>query len=310
MTAPPPATRALDALAVRRALRRQAAGGGAPWLHREIARRMAERLAVIRLQPDLVLDWWGGPGGGSQALAQAYPKARRISVEADEAWRSRLLAERRGPWWSPARWKGGDPADVLLDGVDALPEGAELLWANMMLHAVADPPALIARWHGLLRPGGFLMFSCLGPDSLRRLRGLYHQAFGAEPTVDFVDMHDLGDMLVQAGFADPVMDQEQVTLTWPNAEALLAELRGLGGNAHPARFPGLRTPRWRKRLIAALEEGLRGPDGRLQLCFEISYGHAFKGEPRIKVRQEVRVSVADMRAMARRTFPKTPGEEP
>lgn len=307
MTDKTPATRALDALAVRRVLQRQAtAGADAPWLHQEVARRMGERLHVIRLQPELLLDWWAGPGGSGAALAQAYPKARRVSVEAHPDWLSRSQERQRGPWWSLGRRKGV-PGEVLLDTGD-LPAGAQLIWANMMLHAVHDPVALIERWHGLLQPGGFLMFSCLGPDSLRELRSLYHRVFDSEPTIDFVDMHDLGDMLVRAGFADPVMDQEQLTLTWQTPEALLSELRGLGGNAHPARFQGLRTPRWRGRLLQALES-LRGDDGRLRMRFEISYGHAFKGLPRVKMQSEARVSMDDMRAMTRRTFEKSTDKE-
>jgi malonyl-CoA O-methyltransferase len=306
MTDKTPATRALDALAVQRVLRRQAAGAGAPWLHQEVAGRMAERLPVIRLQPELLLDWWAGPGGGGAALARAYPQARRVSVEPHPDWLSRSQAQQRGPWWSLGRRKGA-PGEVLMD-TGAVPAGAQLIWANMMLHAVPDPVALIERWHGLLQPGGFLMFSCLGPDSLRELRSLYRRVFDSEPTVDFVDMHDLGDMLVRAGFADPVMDQEQLTLTWPTPEALLSELRSLGGNAHPARFQGLRTPRWRARLLQALES-LRGEDGRLRMRFEISYGHAFKGLPRVKMQSEARVSMDDMRAMARRTFEKSTDKE-
>ena len=168
----------------------------------------------------------------------------------------------------------------------------------MMLHAAPDPVAVIERWHELLEAGGFLLFSCLGPGSLSGLRQVYQRRLWPAPTIDFVDMHDLGDMLVRAGFADPVMDQELLTLTWATPEALLGELRLLGGNAHPSRFAGLRTPSWKRQLLQSLEL-LRGPDGRLQLHFEISYGHAFKAVPRVKVASEARISVDDMRTMAR-----------
>jgi malonyl-CoA O-methyltransferase len=116
-------------------------------------------------------------------------------------------------------------------------------------------------------------------------------------------MHDLGDMLVAAGFADPVLDQETLTLSWAGAEALLAELRQLGGNAAPDRFAGLRTPAWRRRLVAALE-ARAGADGRISLSFEIAYGHGFKAAPRLQG-GEVAVSLDDMRAMVRR--PRRPG---
>ena len=94
------------------------------------------------------------------------------------------------------------------------------------------------------------------------------------------------------------MDQETLTLTWPDADALLGELRGLGGNADPARMPGLRTPRWRERLRAALQQ-LQGPDGRLRLDFELVYGHAFRAAPKPRVAAQTTVALEDLRAMAR-----------
>jgi malonyl-CoA O-methyltransferase len=129
--------------------------------------------------------------------------------------------------------------------------GAQLVWANMMLHAVADPPALFERWERLL--------------ASRRLRDVLVPRTGdAEgtarpvsapgrpvPTPDFIDMHDLGDMMVAAGFADPVMDQETLTLRWTDSEALLRELRALGRNTRPGRPAGLRTRLWRSELVDA-----------------------------------------------------------
>jgi malonyl-CoA O-methyltransferase len=288
-------TRLIDRQAVSRALQRQALGAGAPWLHQEIARRMAQRLAVIRLQPDRLIDWWSGPGGADELLARAYPRAQRVAVEASSAWQQRTALQRTLPWWSPKRWTS-PPQPALLES-EPLPK-AQLLWSNMMLHAATDPVTVIERWHGLLETDGFLMFSCLGPGSLQGLRRIYQQRLWPAPAIDFVDMHDLGDMLVNAGFADPVMDQEMLTLTWATPDLLLDELRALGGNVHPHRFVGLRTPRWRQQLMQALE-ALRGPDGRLHLQFEISYGHAFKAAPRVKVASEARISVDDMRTMAR-----------
>jgi malonyl-CoA O-methyltransferase len=105
-------------------------------------------------------------------------------------------------------------------------------------------------------------------------------------------------MLLQAGFADPVMDQETLTLTWDSPQALLAELRSLGGNAAPDRWAGLRTPRWRDRLHEALQS-LAGADGRLQLSFEIVYGHAFKAAPRPPLANETAVTLDAMRSMLR-----------
>ena len=142
------------------------------------------------------------------------------------------------------------------------------------------------------------MFSCLGPDTLRELAEVY-QANGWSPASHaFTDMHDWGDMLVQAGFAEPVMDMERITLTYETPERLLAELRELGRNLHPGRFAGLRGRGWLRRLHQALQ-GLARPDqaGRLCLTFEVIYGHALKPAPRARLQSRTEIGLADMRQM-------------
>jgi len=289
--------RRLDAVAVTAALRRLVREPEPPWLHAEVARRMAEKLQVILHQPELVIDWWSGLGAGAALLAQAYPKAARVLVEPDAVWAARSREQAQRPWWSAGRWTGAPVSVVTSD--EPIAPGAGLVWANMMLHAVVDPTALIDRWQRLLRADGFVMFSCLGPGTLRELRALYARLGWPAPTPGFVDMHDFGDMLVHAGFADPVMDQETLTLRWSTPRALLAELRLLGGNTAPDRFAGLRTRRWRDHLERELQEALAGPDGTLGLSFEVAYGHAFKAAPRLRVGEATTVSLDDMRAMVR-----------
>ena len=118
------------------------------------------------------------------------------------------------------------------------PASADMLWANMMLHACADIAGMFASWHRALAADGFVMFSTLGPGTLPELRLLYERERWGPAFYPFADMHDLGDLLVHAGFADPVMDQEQLTLTWSSPQAALQELRALGGNLHAARHAG------------------------------------------------------------------------
>jgi len=288
------ASRRLDENAIATAQRRLAAQPSPPWLHQEVARRMADRLQIIRQQPERILDWWSFLGAGGALLDAAYPKAQRIAVEPNEAFVARSRAANQRPWWSP-RLRGSSVSVV--DEAQA-PGNVQLVWANMMLHAAKEPPAVMARWERALAADGFVMLSCFGPDTLRELRELYGRLGWPSPMAEFVDMHDLGDMLLQAGFADPVMDQETLTLSWPDAPSLLAELRVLGGNASTARFAGLRTPRWRGVLERELQS-LAGPDGRLSLRFEIAYGHAFKAAPRIRAGEPTTVSLDDMRALVR-----------
>ena len=173
-----------------------------------------------------------------------------------------------------------------------------MLWANMALHEAPDPQALLAEWHSTLKVGGFLMFSCLGPDTAVELRGLYQQLGWPPAGHDLTDMHDWGDMLVAVGFAEPVMDMERITLTFETPARLLQELAGLGRNFHPARFAGLRSRAWRAKLESELARHFsHEPDGRLSLTFEIIYGHALKPAPRVKVSALSSVSVQDMRSM-------------
>ncbi len=177
----------------------------------------------------------------------------------------------------------------------------------MMLHWQARPQQLMGRWHGALAAEGFLMFSTLGPGSLPGLRRVYERLGWGAPHAPFVDMHDLGDMLLHAGFAEPVMDQEIITLSWPDASSLLRELRTLGGNADPARFAGLRTASWRSRLLKEMD-ALRDADGRYRLDFEVIYGHAMRGAPGPRVEAQTHVPLDQMRAMvaAGRRIPAQP----
>ena len=212
-----------------------------PWLHEEVARRMEERLEWIRVVPTHWVHWQPLAGGieAHGLLRHRYPEARCTVVEEESLWQAAARA-RWAPaprWWQPARWlaRPNTGAGAVQIGEPADGE-AQMLWANMALHASAEPQALIARWHAALAVDGFLMFSAFGPDTLRELRAAYAQAGWGPPACDFTDMHDWGDMLVQSGFAEPVMDMERMVLTWGSAEAMLAELRALGVNLHPARF--------------------------------------------------------------------------
>jgi malonyl-CoA O-methyltransferase len=279
----------------------RAAPARTPWLHEEVARRMEERLQWIRLQPQA---WghWEPVRGGLEAhglLARRYPDAACFVAEplaGREVLASKSIAK---PWWM--RWKGG----AVQVGAGFPEGGLQMLWANMALHTAADPQALIAQWYRALAVDGFLMFSCLGPDTLKELRGLY-QALGWPPAgPDFTDMHDWGDMLVHSGFAEPVMDMERITLTWETPARLLAELRELGANLHPGRFGALRGKAWKARLDRELER-LRGPDGRLALTFEVIYGHALKPAPRVKLSAQSAVSLRDMRALLQADKPGRP----
>jgi malonyl-CoA O-methyltransferase len=271
----------------------RAAPAVSPWLHEEVGRRMEERLEWIRRTPEAWADWEPVRGGleAHGLVANRYAKSRVIVVEPQEA-RAAVARERLAkPWW---RRLGGGPG-LAFGPVPA--GGVQMLWANMRLHTAADPLALIRQWHEALAVDGFLMFSCLGPDTLRELRGLYGALGWPAPCHEFTDMHDWGDMLVHSGFAEPVMDMERITLAFDAPARLLQELRELGANLHPGRFAALRGRGWHARLQEALVAQLRGADGKLALTFEIIYGHALKPLPRARVGEQSAVPLSDMRAM-------------
>ena len=271
----------------------QRAPAHSPWLHEEVARRMEDRLQWIRREPALWVDWEPVRGGlaAHGRIAARYARAACHVVEAPPR-EAAARAALGPPWWRKLR----GPAVAFTPPPDG---AAQMLWANMRLHTSADPLALLAQWQRALAVDGFLMFSCLGPDTLRELRALYAGLGWPPPSHDFTDMHDWGDMLVAAGFAEPVMDMERITLTFDTPSRLVAELRELGANLHPGRFAALRGRGWRAALEQALDGGLRGADGRLALTFEIVYVHALKPVPRGKDGERAAFSVDDMRQMLR-----------
>ena len=301
--APTPESRPerLDPRALDRAWTRLAAQPAPPWLHGEVARRMSERLSIVKQVPQHVFDWWSELGAGAAALAQAYPKAtvtgvlRPASTPTAPVEPAALAA---APAWR--RWLGLGAGGRRAIAQSAVPPAqAQLVWSNMSLHWAQDAPTLMRDWQRALVVDGFLMFTTLGPGTLVALRDLYRAHGWGTPYAPWTDMHDLGDMLVEAGFADPVMDQETLRLTWSSPQAALEELRTLGMNTDAARFAGLRTPRWRDRLLAALGAHVDA-QGRVVLEFEIVYGHAFKPVPRAKLSEHTQVGLDDMKAMLSR----------
>jgi malonyl-CoA O-methyltransferase len=220
-----------------------------------------------------------------------YPQARCTVVESEGLLLSQARQKLTPPWWN--RWRNRLPGFAL-----SLDQPAQMVWANMGLHMQARPQALMAQWHAALAPEGFVMFSCLGPDTLRSLKGIYSQQAWPPAAHDFTDMHDWGDMLLEAGFAQPVMDMEHITLTYPDAPSLLAELRTLGRNLHPQRFSGLRGKNWLTSLHQALAQGLISPlsSGRLVLNFEVIYGHAFKATAKALSSDTAHISLQDLRS--------------
>lgn len=245
----------------------------------EVGRRMLERLEVVRLPQGAILDAGSATGTITRLIARRFPRVPLYGMDPAPEMSSRarlaLPVMRRAlsaVSGTAPRWLAGD--------LDALPFAARrfaLAWSNLAFQWLGEPAAAFSELKRVLVPGGLLMFSTLGPDTLKELRAAFAEVDDRTHVHGFPDMHDVGDQLVQAGFADPVMDMETIVLTYPSAEAMLRELREMGStNLSPARARGfMGRSRWR-RLLAALEA--RGRAGRIPATFEIVYGHAWKPE--------------------------------
>lgn len=236
-------------------------------LAQEVGRRMAERLAYVRIEPQRLMDVGCATGDGIRDLMVRYPKA--LPIAADYARPMLAAAGARSGWLD--RWRGKAPRLLGAD-VRYLPIAAnslDLVWSNLMLHWLEDPLPAFKELHRTMTVGGLLTFSMLGPDTLKEIRRAFVACGITSSLRPFLDMHDVGDMLVAAGFADPVMDMEHITLTYRSPRGLLRDQRHLG--VRNALLGPLPWPQWR-RVLAAWER----VEGLLPASFEIVYGHAWK----------------------------------
>lgn len=272
----------------------------AQFLYGEVARRMDERLRLVRLEPVQLLDAGCGAGAQIHLLHSRYPKARLIGQDHNMALLK--LAEQRAQKIFPHGWRkwiqrlqGRPPATSWIHhdlARSALPpESIDLVWSNLALHWHPAPHDVLQEWGRIIRPNGLVFFSCFGPATMQELRQALDMAGLITATPSFVDMHDFGDLLIEKGFADPVMDQEVLTLTYEAPEKLLQDVRSLGGNPALGRKATLATRQWRQRLLEALEQQRR-PDGRIHLTIEVAYGHAWRSATRHGQAGETRISVS------------------
>ena len=274
----------LDKNKVRRSFGRAAPDyDDAAVLQHEIGRRMLERLDYIRLEPRVILDIGCGTGVATEALLKRYPKAEVLAL--DFALPMLERARWRGRWRRRPRCLCAD-----LDHLPLAAQSVDLVFANASLQWSSRPPQAFADIARVLKPGGLMMFSSFGPDTLQELRAAWAAVDGSEHVHGFIDMHDYGDMLMAAGLADPVMDAERMTLTYPDAMQLMREIKVIGAaNASLRRSPGL-LGRGRIAAVCEAYEQFRREDGRLPVSYEVVHGHAW-GAVQRRVGGETRVSM-------------------
>lgn len=263
------------------------------FLRREIAGRMHERLSLVKVKPQAVLDAGCGEGADLPLLQEQYADAQMLGLDASPA----LLAQARRRQsavmssmnrllnrWLPAKIGTGlaPGAALLCADFARLPLKAasvDLLWSNLALHWHPQPDLVFAEWRRVLRVDGLLMFSCFGPDTFKEIRAAFAAADDTPHVLSFVDMHDFGDMLVNAGFSTPVMDMETITVTYDSVDKLMADARAWGGNPLATRTRGLLGRAAWRRAVAVFEQ-FRRSDGKIPLTFEVVYGHAFRPAPK------------------------------
>ncbi|MDX9951893.1 MAG: malonyl-ACP O-methyltransferase BioC [Methylophilaceae bacterium] len=245
-------------------------------LQAEVRQRMLERLDLVKITPQRILDAGCGTGHASRALGRRFPQSRVIALDIALGM-LRQTAQQHGLM---RRLLGlGNQSGVCAD-IERLPlasQSVDLLWSNLAIQWCNDLDAAFGEMHRVMRPEGLLMFSTFGPDTLKELR----QASAADPdhvhVSRFIDMHDIGDAIVRAGFSAPVLDVEHFTLTYDDVLAVMRDLKAIGAhNAADGRPRGLLGKGFLRRLTENYEQFRHG--GKLPATFEVVYGHAWKPE--------------------------------
>lgn len=257
-------------------------------LQREIGERLLERLELVLLQPRRVLDLGCGTGVAAGALLKRYPKAEVIALDFSHAML--VKTRQRGRFWRRPRCLCADMEKLPLPD-----QSMDLVYANASLQWATEPAGMFRELARVLAPEGLLMFSSFGPDTLWELRSAWATVDDHPHVHDFTDLHVYGDLMVQAGLADPVMDMEHITLTYPDVAGVMQDIRGVGAvNAVSGRERGL-LGRRRLKLLHAAYEAHRRPDGTLPATYEVVYGHAWGAAQRRLAGGETRIAVESLR---------------
>lgn len=283
-----PSPHSLDKQQARKSFARAARSyDDAAFVQGEISRRMLDRLDYVRIQPQRILDIGCGTGMPTEALLKRYPKADVFAL--DFALPMLERARRRGRWLRRPRCLCAD-----LDALPIAEQSIDLIFASASLQWSERPAEMFVDVARVLRPGGLLMFSSFGPDTLQELRAAWAEVDGRPHVHGFIDMHDYGDMLLAAGLVDPVMDVERLTLTYQDALQAMREIKAIGAaNANAERARGL-LGRDRMQRVCAAYERFRGADGRLPVSYEVVHGHAW-GPLQRRVSGETHVSLNVLR---------------
>lgn len=258
-------------------------------LQREIGQRLVDRLDLMLIEPKVVLDIGSGTGVATAELAKRYKKARIIAL--DFAFPMLLKTRKRGSWLRR-------PSCVCAD-LEHLPfadNSVDLIYSNAALQWSNDLEYTFGEFMRVLRPGGLVIFTTFGPDTLKELRMAWEEADGGSHVSQFMDMHDVGDALVSSKFDDPVIDVDRMVLTYEKVDGLMQDLKVLGAhNVNQDRRRGL-TGKIRMAAMRESYEQFR-KDGKLPASYEVIYGHAWAPEQQQQEDGVTMVSITSIKRM-------------
>lgn len=248
---------------------------GVAILQREVAERLLERLELLKMVPENILDLGSGTGYCSEKLAAHYPKARITALDLATAMVNKSR-ERFSKW---SRFRRGH--QFVCGDAELLPfadNSFEMIFSSLTIQWCNDLTKTFSEIKRVLKPGGVLLYTTLGPDTLNELRASWAQVDNGVHVNTFLDMHDVGDAMLQAGLAEPVMDMEMITMAYEDAITLMRDLKTLGAhNVNPGRHHGLTAPK-KLKAVSNTYETFRMSDGLLPASYEVVYGHAWCAE--------------------------------
>lgn len=250
-------------------------------LQKQVREEMLSRLDLVKLNPHTILDAGCGTGLASHALQKQFAKSQVVSLDfaLPMLQKTRSTNPNNGLMGQVKSLLGGATQSLLCADIEALPianASVGLVWSNLAIQWCNDLDAVLQEFHRVLQPEGLLMFSTFGPDTLKELRIATSTQNGVTSVSRFLDMHDIGDAMVRAGFSSPVLDVERFTLTYGDVKSVMRDLKSIGAhNATDGRARGLLGRGFLKNLEASYEQFRQ--NGKLPATFEVVYGHAWRG---------------------------------
>ena len=255
-------------------------------LQKQVREEMLNRLDLIKLTPQTILDAGCGTGAASHALQKRFVKSQVISLDfaLPMLQKTRVGSDTAGLMHQIKNMLSGVKHNLVCADIESLPlasKSVDLVWSNLAIQWCNDLDATLLEFYRVLQPEGLLMFSTFGPDTLKELRVATGRQDGMTSVSRFIDMHDIGDALVRAGFSAPVLDVERFTLTYDDVKSVMRDLKSIGAhNATDGRARGVLGRGFLHKLESNYEQ--YRADGKLPATFEVVYGHAWRGQEKEK----------------------------